>query len=62
MATLIKRGKSYSAQYSVGGKVRRVALATRNLQIAKEKLRQLESALVRQDDSFRDPHPALAFG
>jgi len=50
MASLIKRGKSYYAQYCVAGKARRVALGTRSLQVAKEKVRQLESSLLRQDD------------
>lgn len=50
MACLIKRGKTYYAQYYAGKKQKRVNLHTQNLQIAKEKLRQLESSLVRGDD------------
>ncbi len=50
MASLIKRGKRYYAQYCVAGKAKRVSLDTDNLQIAKEKVRQLESAMARHDD------------
>jgi integrase len=51
MASLIKRGKVYYAQYLVGKKAKRVSLDTSSLQLAKEKLRQLESALFRGSDS-----------
>jgi len=51
MASLLKRGKKYYAQYYLGGKPRRVSLATESLQLAKEKLRQLESSLARGEDS-----------
>lgn len=47
MASLKKRGKTYYAQYYVGNKQKRVCLNTDVLQIAKEKLRQIESALMR---------------
>ena len=51
MASLIKRGKIYYAQYSVGNKLKRVSLETDSKQIAKEKIRSLETALFRGDDS-----------
>ena len=47
MAGLMKRGKKYYAFYSVGHRQKRVSLETTSLQIAKEKIRQIESALVR---------------
>lgn len=47
MASLKKRGKTYYAQYYLGGKQKRVCLHTTTLQIAKEKLRQIESSLLR---------------
>ncbi len=47
MASLKKRGKTYYAQYYVAGKQKRVCLNTEVLQIAKEKLRQIESSLMR---------------
>ena len=50
MASLKKRGKTYYAQYYIGTQQIRKNLYTENLQIAKEKLRQLESALYRQVD------------
>jgi len=50
MASLKKRGKSYYAQYYLGGKQKRVSLNTTSHQIAKEKLRQIESALFRDAD------------
>lgn len=50
MASLKKRGKTYYAQYYVNGKQKRVNLETPSLQIAKEKIRQIESAQLRQDD------------
>jgi len=46
MASLKKRGKTYYAQYYVAGKQKRVCLNTTTLQIAKEKLRQIESSLM----------------
>lgn len=51
MASLIKRDHIYYAQYMVGKKAKRVSLDTSSLQLAKEKLRQLESALFRGMDS-----------
>lgn len=50
MASLKKRGKIYYAQYYMHGKQKRVNLETTSLQIAKEKIRQIESAQLRQDD------------
>lgn len=47
MASLKKRGKVYYAQYYQGGKQIRKCLDTESLQIAKEKIRQIESALSR---------------
>jgi len=51
MACLKKRGKNYYAQYYIGAKQTRVCLHTESLQIAKEKVRQIESALVRGEDT-----------
>ena len=47
MASLKKRGKKFYAQYYLGTKQKRVCLETDSLQIAKEKLRKLESGLAR---------------
>lgn len=49
MASLIKRGNIYYAQVYVGGKQRRYSLETDSLQIAKEKLRRMESSLARDE-------------
>jgi len=51
MAGLIKRSNVYYAVYYVGKKQKRVSLETDSLQLAKEKLRQLESALYRGNDN-----------
>lgn len=51
MAGLHKRGSIYYAIYYVGKKQKRVSLETSSLQLAKEKLRQLESALYRGNDN-----------
>ena len=51
MASLKKRGKNYYIQYYSGQRQKRLGLNTSNLQIAKEKLRQFESAKVRGEDS-----------
>ncbi len=51
MASLKKRGKSYYAQYYAGTRQRRVCLHTSSLQIAKEKVRQIESAQLRGMDN-----------
>lgn len=50
MASLKKRGKAYYAQYYVNGKQVRKNLQTESLQIAREKLRAIESAQFRQED------------
>ncbi|MEN6307092.1 MAG: site-specific integrase [Anaerohalosphaeraceae bacterium] len=49
MASLKKRGKSYYVQYYIGGIQKRASLDTDSYQIAKEKLRQFESAQARGD-------------
>jgi len=49
MASLVKRGENYYVQWRVGKKIKRRSLRTDSLQIAKEKLRQFESAQVRGD-------------
>ena len=49
MAGLFKRGKKYYALYYTGSTKRRVSLNTSSLQIAKEKLRKIESALFQGD-------------
>ena len=46
MASLIKRGKKFYIQYYLSGKPKRRSLGTESLQVAKERLRQFESALV----------------
>ncbi len=51
MACLRKRGNKYYAQYYVGRRQKRVSLNTSCLQIAKEKLRQLESSLHRGEEA-----------
>ena len=50
MAGLIKRGKIYYIQWYIGKNEKRRSLRTDCLQIAKEKLRQFESAQVRGDE------------
>ena len=47
MASLKKRGTTYYAQYYVGDKQVRRCLHTASLQVAKDKLRKLESSLYR---------------
>ena len=49
MASLKKRGSTFYAQFYLGGKQRRVCLKTDSFQIAKEKLRQIESSLARDE-------------
>jgi hypothetical protein len=51
MAGLIKRGKVFYATYYCGGRETRRSLGTTSLQVAKEKLRHIESARHRGDDS-----------
>lgn len=50
MAGLIRRGKTYYALVYQGGKQFRKSLRTTSLQVAKEKLRQIESAQARGAD------------
>ncbi len=50
MASLKKRGKTYYAQYYVGDKQVRKCLNTSSLQVAKEKLRKLESSFYRGEE------------
>jgi hypothetical protein len=50
MASLKKRGNKYYLQYYIGGVQHRKSLGTSSLQIAKERKRQFESAMLRQDD------------
>jgi len=49
MAYLRKRDGFYSIRYSIGNRERQKALGTTCLQVAKEKLRQFESALAQGD-------------
>jgi hypothetical protein len=54
--------QDYYIQYSISGKVRRVSTQTTSLELAKEKLRQVESAQLRGDDSplpTRSPLPQI---
>jgi hypothetical protein len=51
MACLKKRGKTYYAQYYLGNRQIRVSLQTDSSQLAKEKVRQIESNLARGQDS-----------
>lgn len=60
MASLKKRGNTYYAQYYVGEKQVRRSLQTSSYQLAKEKLRKLESALFRGEDIARPTKTPLA--
>jgi hypothetical protein len=51
MGGLIKRGSIYYALYYVEKKQKRISLETDCLQVAKKKLRQLESALYHGNDN-----------
>lgn len=44
----------YYAQYYIGTKQKRVSLGTDSLQVAKERIRQIESALVRGTENITD--------
>jgi integrase len=62
MASLKKRGKVYYAQYYQGERQRRICLHTTSLQVAKEKVRQIESAQFRGSEiplPTRTPLPKL---
>ena len=60
MASLVKRGKYFYAFYYVGGNKKRVSLRTGSVQLAKEKLRQIESALVRGEDDGLPSRTSIA--
>jgi integrase len=49
MASLRKRGSTFYMSYYIGGKERRISLDTDSRQLAKERLRQFESAQLRGD-------------
>jgi integrase len=51
MASLKKRGDVFYIQFYVGASQRRISTSTDNYQLAKEKLRQFESAQMRGDDN-----------
>jgi|GEM_PF-1866953 len=51
MASLKKRGTQWYAQYYLGRTQKRISLQTTSYQIAKEKLRRLESGLAQGDDN-----------
>lgn len=62
MASILKRGKKFYAQYYLNGEQKRVNLNTTSLQIAREKIRQIESALFRQEDiplATKTPLPVI---
>lgn len=50
MASLYERNGHYYAQVCIGGKVTRRSLRTRSQQVAKEKIRQIESRMAMGDD------------
>ncbi len=50
MVGLFKRGKKYYALYYAGNSKKRKSLNTESYQIAKEKLRKIESSLFKGDD------------
>jgi len=52
MASLKRRGKKYYTQYYVGTQQKRISLDTTSLQVAKEKLRQVESNLARGETAL----------
>lgn len=59
MAGLYKRGKKYYAIYYVGCSKKRVSLNTGSLQIAKEKIRKIESAQLRGEGNPLPTCPTL---
>ena len=61
MASLVKRKKIYYLQWRVGKKLKRKSLDTSSLQIAKEKLRQFESAFYRGEDNPFPTKTPLAY-
>ena len=50
MASLVRRGKVYYVHFYVNGWEKRVSLQTESFQIAKEKVRQIESSLAQGED------------
>lgn len=60
MASLKKRNGQYYAQFYVGGRQKRVSLNTDSLQVAKEKLRQIESAQTRGEENFLPTRTPIA--
>jgi len=54
VASLKKRGDTYYAQWYIGAKQKRISLKTDSVQVAKERLRQIESRLAQGVD---DPLP-----
>ncbi len=60
MASLKKRNGIYYAQYYIAGKQRRVSLQTDSLQIAKEKLRRIESAQARGEEEILPTRTPIA--
>lgn len=62
MPSLLNRNGVYYAQTCIGGKIRRQSLRTRNLQVAKEKFRRIESRHAQGDDNplpTRTPIPEV---
>ena len=51
MTSLTQRGDGHYIQYRIAGKLKRISTGTTSLQIAKENLRQLESARLRGADN-----------
>lgn len=60
MASLRKRGRIFYAQYYVGTRQKRVSLETESLQVAKEKIRRMESALAQGYENPLPTRTALA--
>ena len=60
MASLVKRGPAFYLQHYVAGKPKRINLKTDSLQVAKEKLRQFESAQARGIDNILPTRTPIA--
>ena len=60
MACLRKRWKAFYAQYNLGGQQKCVSLHTNSLHIAKEKIRQVDSAIARGTDIPLSPRAPVA--
>ena len=52
MASLVRRGKTYYLQWRIGSRIKRRSLRTTSTQIAREKLRQFESAQFKGEESL----------